>query len=114
MEQGRRTSDLDDAIEDVRADLKQEFACTSKDYEEIAHLEEVPISLLDARLEKAHIDGQADLGLTRTLWLSLRYLVRSMQCPPHGRAWESMARFDQRHYQWHRPSRWLTARPSRR
>jgi|UPI0004B34CC8 hypothetical protein len=52
IEQDRRTSDLDDAIEDVRADLRQEFSRTFKDYEEIAYLEEVLMSLLDACLEK--------------------------------------------------------------
>jgi hypothetical protein len=39
-------------IENVRADLRQEFARTFKDYEEIAYLEEVLMSLLDACLEK--------------------------------------------------------------
>jgi hypothetical protein len=38
MEQGLRTSDLDDTIQDVRADLRQEFARTFKDYEAIARL----------------------------------------------------------------------------
>ena len=55
MEQDRGTSDLDDTIEDVRADLRQEFASTFKNYQAIAHLEEVLMSLLDTRLEKLRV-----------------------------------------------------------
>ena len=51
MHQDTKASELDAAIEEVREDLRQEFARTFKDHAEIAHLEGVLMNLLQARLQ---------------------------------------------------------------